>query len=70
MPARAGSPVHLVPADDVGRQGYGMTSPIALCGELADVPAALCPLDCQEEHRYCPACVREAVRWGAQPVGG
>lgn len=60
--------VHLLPADEVGWQGYGMSTPIALCGELvgvSELPAVPCPPDCQDEHQYCPACVREALRWNA-----
>ncbi|MGH3672899.1 MAG: hypothetical protein ACRDSH_20080 [Pseudonocardiaceae bacterium] len=64
-----GGAIHLLPADDVVRQDYGTSSHISLCGELvgiSELPPALCSLDCEDEHRYCGACVREALRWNAE----
>ena len=67
MPAGA---IHLLPADRGMRQGSGMrTYVVAVCGELLDsweLPPALCAPDCEDEHQYCPGCVREALRWNAE----
>ncbi|HEY3896306.1 MAG TPA: hypothetical protein VGL88_13180 [Pseudonocardiaceae bacterium] len=59
--------VHLLAADEVVGQGYGTSSQVTLCGELvgaSELSPWLCSLD-RDEHRYCPACVREAIRWKA-----
>jgi hypothetical protein len=55
-------PVHLLCAHEVG-QAHGMTS-VAVCGELV---ATSCPPECECDHRYCPDCVRAAIRWSAIP---
>jgi hypothetical protein len=36
---------------------------VAVCGELVTSGAGK-----EEDPRYCPDCVREAIRWCAQPV--
>ncbi|MGH3974080.1 MAG: hypothetical protein ACRDS9_12275 [Pseudonocardiaceae bacterium] len=62
--------VHLLSAHEV--RHHGMTL-VAVCGEPVDAsepPPALCTPDCHDEHRYCGACVREAIRWCAQPGAG
>lgn len=70
-PLPAGA-VHLLSADDAGvRPGYGWSTSVTLCGELVSVselPPSICASD-RDEHWYCPACVREALRWKAEPSG-
>lgn len=56
--------VHLLPAGEVFRQGYGSTS-VAVCGELVTRET-----DTENDPHYCPECVRAALRWCAQPVAG
>lgn len=62
------SAVHLLPADDSVRKLFP-SARVALCGRLVDpseLPPAMGTPDCEGEHRYCPACVREALRWSAE----
>lgn len=59
-----GRAVHLLPAGELFRHGYGST-PVAVCGELVTSGA-----DGQEDSGYCPDCVRAAIRWSAQPWAG
>ncbi len=55
-----GRAVHLLPAGEHFQQGYAST-PVAVCGELVtSAPGG------EEEPRYCPECVREALRWCAR----
>ena len=56
-----GRTVHLFPAGELFRQDYSGTF-VAVCGE----PVTSGP-DSQENPSYCPDCVREALRWCAQP---
>lgn len=58
-----GRAVHLLPAGELFEQGYPST-PVAVCGE----PVTSAP-EGEDEPGYCPDCVREAVRWCAQPEG-
>ncbi len=55
--------MHLLPASELFRQGYGASTSVAVCGELVTSGS-----DSEEIPRYCPDCVREAIRWSAQPV--
>ena len=55
--------VHLLPLGELFRQGYGASTSVAVCGELVTSVASS-----DEDPRYCPDCVREAIRWNAQPV--
>lgn len=67
-PLPAGA-VHLTAADEAVRQGYGSSTFVAVCGELVcswELPPSVCSPN-RDEHRYCPACVREALRWKAEP---
>lgn len=59
-----GRAVHLLSAGEVFRQGYLSTS-VAVCGEPVTSAA-----DSEEDPSYCPDCVREALRWCAQPGAG
>lgn len=55
-----GSAVHLVSAGGLFQLGYGFMSAVGVCGELVtDGP------DSEEDPRYCPDCVRAAIRWSA-----
>lgn len=36
---------------------------VAVCGELVTSEASG-----DEDARYCPDCIREAIRWNAQPI--
>lgn len=58
-----GRAVHLLPADEVFRQGYGSSTLVAACGE----PVSSEP-NGPEDPSYCLECVRAALRWCAQPV--
>jgi hypothetical protein len=51
--------VHLLSAEELFQQGYGST-PVAVCGE----PVTSAP-DSEDDPRYCPDCVRAAIRWSA-----
>lgn len=62
VPATCATVVHLISAHEVDQVG-GMTL-VAVCGEL--VAGASCPRGCDCDHRYCPECVRAAIRWSAQ----
>jgi hypothetical protein len=62
-PRLSGSAVHLLAAGELFRQGYGGSTPVAVCGEPVGSGAGDA-----EDPRYCPDCVREAIRWCAQPV--
>jgi hypothetical protein len=62
-PRLSGSAVHLLAAGELFRQGYGGSTPVGVCGELVSGGAGDA-----EDPRYCPDCVREAIRWCAQPV--
>lgn len=64
MVSALGGAVHLLPAGEVFWQGYPST-PVAVCGE----PVTGEP-DGEEDHHYCPECVRVAIWWCAQPVAG
>jgi hypothetical protein len=55
--------VHLLAVGELFRQGYGGSTPVAVCGELVTSGTGE-----EDEPRYCPDCVREAIRWCAQPV--
>jgi hypothetical protein len=55
--------VHLLPMGELFRQGYGESTSVAVCGELVTSGVSG-----DEDPRYCPDCVREAIRWNAQPV--
>lgn len=57
-------PVHLLPAGEVFRWGYGGSTSVAVCGEVV----AGAPDDGEEDPRYCAACVHEALRWCARPM--
>ncbi|MGH3973050.1 MAG: hypothetical protein ACRDS9_06970 [Pseudonocardiaceae bacterium] len=59
-----GGVVHLLPAGEAFWQGYPSTS-VAVCGE----PVTNEP-DGENDPYYCPACVRAAIRWCAQPGTG
>jgi hypothetical protein len=58
-----GSVVHLLAADELFRQGYGGSTPVAVCGELVTRR-----MGGEEDPRYCPDCVHAAIRWNAQLV--
>jgi hypothetical protein len=74
----AGGAVHLISAHEVvPTGGLRRLDPtyIALCGKPVDTSSLSgpdCPNECECEERggitYCPGCVREALRWKAQPV--
>lgn len=55
-----GSAVHLLPAGEVFRHGYGGSASVAVCGELVASGS-----DGEEDPSYCPDCVHEAIRWSA-----
>lgn len=55
--------VHLLPMGEQFRQGYGASMSVAVCGELVTSEASG-----DEDARYCPDCIREAIRWNAQPI--
>ena len=57
-----GSAVHLLPAGEVFRHGYGGSTFVAVCGELVTSGS-----DGEEDPSYCPDCVSEAIRWSTQP---
>ncbi|MGH3824146.1 MAG: hypothetical protein ACRDRA_15150 [Pseudonocardiaceae bacterium] len=61
LPGRA---VHLLTAGEAFRQGYPSTS-VAVCGELVTSGP-----DGENDPRYCPECVRAALRWCAEPGAG
>ncbi len=56
-PALALGVVHLPAADELCQQGYGSMSAVAVCGELVTEETD------DEDPRYCPQCVRAAIRW-------
>jgi len=58
MTADALGGVHLVPADEVFRQGYPTSTRLAVCGE--SVTSA--PEGDEDDHRYCGDCVSAALR--------
>jgi hypothetical protein len=55
--------VHLPPGGELFRQGYGGSTSVAVCGELV-----IKGTSSDEDPRYRPDCVREAIRWNSQPV--
>lgn len=64
--------VHLLVADDALVEGHRYGAYVAACGEVvcaSSLLAALCPPDYDRDHPYCPACVREAIRWNAEQAG-
>ncbi|MGH3823349.1 MAG: hypothetical protein ACRDRA_11055 [Pseudonocardiaceae bacterium] len=61
---KGGRAVHLLPAGEVSRQGCPSTS-VAVCGEPVTSGS-----DSEDDPSYCPDCVREALRWCAQPGAG
>ena len=56
-----GRAVHLLAAGEVFWRGYPSTS-VAVCGALVSSGAG----SSAEDPRYCPECVRAALRWCAQ----
>lgn len=58
---------HLLTADDDVASTYG--GYVAVCGEVMSVsglPPSCCPeVGPSTDPRYCPECVREAIRWSA-----
>jgi hypothetical protein len=68
---RGGSPAsvsHLLVAADVLSPGYENSSYIAVCGVEVD-PDSPTTVEVEEDPRYCPVCVRAAVRWSSRRVG-
>lgn len=59
--------VYLLVADDALVEGHRTGTYVAACGEPVSVPgtqATTC------DPRYCPACVRAAIRWTAPDLAG
>jgi hypothetical protein len=55
------APVYLVPAGEVFQRGYGGSTPVAVCGAVVTGGP-----DGRDDPHYCPDCVRDAIRWGAE----
>jgi hypothetical protein len=65
---QGGSPAdvsHLLVAHDALRTGYWGASHIAVCG-IEIHPGSAAGAEADEDPRYCPACVRAAVRWSTR----
>lgn len=61
-------PVHLLVADDALVEGHRTGTYVAACGEPVSAPSAEVGVSC--DPRYCPACVRAAIRWTAPDLAG
>ncbi len=61
--------LHLLVADKGVTEGRWYGEYLTLCHALvpaSGLPPSLCPDGCDQEHRFCPQCVREAARWSAE----
>lgn len=56
---------HLLVAADALSAEYWGSSQIAVCGAEVHLGSGTA-VDAEEDPRYCPACVRAAVRWNSQ----
>lgn len=57
--------IHLTAVDETLKESQCCGKYLALCGEViarSDLPGTLCVADCEREHGYCLACIREANR--------
>ncbi len=57
--------LHLLVADEGVTEGRWYGQYLTLCYALvpaSGLPPSLCPDGCDQEHRFCPECVREAAR--------
>lgn len=63
--------MHLFSAHEVDQAGGRLL--VALCGEpveASDLVLVPCPPVCECDPRFCPDCVRAAIRWSAALVPG